>query len=272
MNITANTTISWKRDMLGLIEIPVKAGIQQFDAIFDTRANMSSISATYAKKLGLHILDVSYDEGSGITGIRFKTGIGVADSLYIGKVLVKNAVFQVMPDSILYIAPVKFQLNIIIGMPVIEQLHEVQVYSNGKMVVPLIPSKSNLRNLAFDGLDAVISLRSGNDTLSFHFDSGAGSSVLYAAYFDKYKSTVLKQAVKKHAQFGGAGGSQKKEIYVLPAWHLTLGDKAVTVDSVSVLTNKIYPSEKYYGNLGQDLMKKFSVMTFNFTYMYVKGN
>src|SRR5438270_12536001 len=103
------------------MEIPVRNEAGAFSGVFDTRANISTITQTCAKKLGLRLLSVSYNEGSGATGIQFKTGLGVADSLYIGDLLVRNVVFQVMPDSILYIAPVKFQLNMIIGFPVIAQ-------------------------------------------------------------------------------------------------------------------------------------------------------
>lgn len=269
--IKADVTIPWHRDMLGLIEFPIKANAQNFDAIFDTRANISTISKTYAKKLGLHILDVTYNEGSGATGVTFKTGMGIADSLYIGDILVKNVFFQVMPDSILYIAPVKFQLNIIIGFPVIAQMQEVHIFKDGKMTIPVITAKSDLHNFALDGLDPVLALKSGNDTLSFHFDSGASSSMLYLAYFNKYKATILKTAVKKTQGFGGAGGTQKKEVYVLPKLNLAIGSKTVTVDSVSVLTKVIYPGEKFYGNIGQDFLNKFNEITYNFKDMYFEG-
>ncbi|HEY4323011.1 MAG TPA: retropepsin-like aspartic protease [Mucilaginibacter sp.] len=269
--IKNNSLLRWMKDELGLVEIPIISQSQTFSCIFDTRANISSITRTYAKKLGLRILNATYDEGSGITGIKFKTGIGIADSLFIGDIKVKNAVFQVMPDSILYFASVPFQINIIIGFPIIEQLQEVHIFKDGRMTIPLTPAKSDLHNFALDGLDPVISLKSGNDTLSFHFDSGASSSDLYSAYFEKYKKRILKTGVKKTVGFGGAGGMQKKEVYVLPNFDVTLGNKSVTVDSITVITKKIYPKEKFYGNIGQDFTNKFSEVIYNFKDMYIKG-
>lgn len=270
--ITANTTVHWTRDKIGLIEIPVKTGGQTTDAIFDTRANISSISKTYAEQLHLHPIDVSYQEGAGITNAQFKVGLAVADSLYIGNILVQHAVFQVMPDTILYIAPIKFQLNVILGLPVIAQLQEIQWYSNGDLTIPLTPAQSDLHNFALDGLDPVLALISDNDTLGFHFDSGASSSVMYAAYFSKYKSTILQQAFKRTQTFGGAGGTRQKESYVLPSVHLTLDKHPVTVDSVTVFQNRITAGEKFYGNIGQDFMRQFSKMTIDFRYMYVTGH
>lgn len=272
ISINSNTTFNWTKDKLGLIEIPVStASPQTFDAIFDTRANISSITQSYAKKLGLRMLNVSYNEGSGATGIQFKTGMGIADSLRIGSIQFKNVVFQVMPDSILYIAPVKFQLNIIIGFPVIAQMGEVHISNKGTMTIPLNPTHKGLHNFALDGLDPVISLISGRDTLPFHFDSGASSSVFYANYFNRYKSYILKNGIKKTVGFGGAGGVQKRQVYMLPKVALGLAGKTVTIDSVDIRMEKIVPGEVYYGNIGQDFIRQFSEIIYNFKDMYVDG-
>ncbi|HJP61937.1 MAG TPA: hypothetical protein VJ844_00760, partial [Mucilaginibacter sp.] len=93
---------------------------------------------------------------------------------------------------------------------------------------------------------------------------------LYQAYFDKYKPDVLKNGVKKVVGFGGAGGMQKKEVFILPALNMGIGDKTVTIDSVSVLQKKITPAEVFFGNIGQDLTNKFNEVIYNFKYMYVK--
>jgi hypothetical protein len=267
--ISASTFVRWTKDKIGLMEIPIKCEGKFYNAIFDTRANISSITRTYAGRLGLKIMNASYTEGSGITGIRFKTGLGIADSLYIGNILVRNAVFQIMPDSILYIAPVKFSLDIIIGFPIIEQLNEIHIFSNGNLAIPLHPSKSVLHNLALDHLDPVVSLKTDDDTLCFHFDSGATSTELYSSYFNKYKSKIIQSGQKEIKEFGGAGGAQKKETYIMGAFHVYLGNKKATLYGVDVLTQKIYDGEKFYGNLGQDFINKFHEVILNFRSMYI---
>ncbi|MEO8765657.1 MAG: retropepsin-like aspartic protease [Ginsengibacter sp.] len=264
--------IPWKKDRIGLVEIPVRTREQTYDCIFDTRANISSISQTYAAKLGLKMLDVSYEEGTGITGITFKTGLGIADSLFIGDVLLKNVVFQVMPDSILYFPPIKFRLNVIIGFPVIEAFREIQIYKDGKMIIPVIPTKKDLHNFALDGLDPVVSLKTGNDTLCFHLDMGATSTDLYYAYFEKYKPQIQNKGKIKTIQIGGAGGIQKKEVYIIPDFAVYLENKKIRIDSVAVHMEKIHPAEKYFGNLGQDFTSKFNEIIMNFNYMYLSAN
>src|SRR6202000_1929111 len=137
-------------------------------------------------------------------------------------------------------------------------------YSNGDLTIPQTPGISSLHNLALDGLDPVMALVTDNDTLGFHFDTGASSSVLYSTYFEKHKTTILKNAVKKTQTFGGAGGARKKDSYVLPTVRCTLNNKTVSVDSVSIFPEKIGPGEKFYGNIGQDFMHGFNEMTLNF--------
>jgi hypothetical protein len=45
------------------------------------------------------MLGVSYLEGSGATGNQFQVSLAVADSLWLGSILLQHVVFQVMPDE-----------------------------------------------------------------------------------------------------------------------------------------------------------------------------
>ena len=186
------------------------------NAIFDTRANISSITRSYAEKLHLHLMDVHYREGASINGNRFTVGLGIADSLYIGQILVRNAVFQVMPDSILFLAPINFQMNVIVGLPVIADLQEVRVYNDGRMVIPPIPTPGDLHNMAFDGLDPIILLPSGEDTLLYHFDSGASSTILYATWFDTHRARYCDRPSKKEQALLGPEGQRQKIFICCP--------------------------------------------------------
>lgn len=270
--IARTTTIPWKRNKLGIVEIPLTRQGFSYDAVFDTRANISVVTQTYAAKIRLRSLPVSYYEGSGITGNRFKTGLAIADSLSIGKVLVRHAVFQVVPDSVLYVAPVDFQINIIIGFPIIEQLNEVHFHKDGRLEIPAKAIKSELQNMALDGLNPMLALRTeGGDTLNFAFDFGASRTMLFAAYFQKYTQSVLARGVKATTEYGGAGGTQIKELLRLPSVVLFLGSKRVALDSVDVLSEKVFAQETFYGNIGQDFIGQFRELILNFRDMYIKG-
>ncbi len=269
--IPDSSVVEWTSDRIGLIEIPLTRKGRTYSSIFDTRANISSISETYARKLGLKILDVHYTEGAGITGIEFKTGLGVADSISLGKVTLRHVVFQVMPDSVLYIAPIRFAMSILIGYPVIAQLQEIHIHGDGRMEFPSHPTTRSWHNLALDHLDPVLFLRTDKDTLCFHFDLGASSSQLYSRYFDRYKMEILRQGHPKTVAFGGAGGIENKSVYIMPSVNLYLGDRKVSLDSVDILTEKIRPGEAFYGNIGMDFVNLFPELILNFKDMYVEG-
>lgn len=270
VSIPADAAIPWQKDKIGLMEIPLKTGDSVYQAIFDTRANISSITETYAKKLGIKLLNGSYMEGSGATGNQFKVSLGIADSCRLGNILFRHIVFQVMPDEVLYLAPIDFHLNIIIGYPVIAQLKEIHIFRNGSMAVPVHPSNSSLNNLALDGLDPIVSCEVGTDTLCFKFDTGASTSDLYDGYFKKYSTEVTQHGKAMTIKTGGAGGITEDKVYELEGFKLTIGSKAVTLPKVAVHIDPISNSiEKFYGNLGQDIIAQFPEMILNFESMYL---
>jgi hypothetical protein len=267
--IPGNETIFWTKNKAGLIQIPVRHKDSVYLSIFDTRANISSISDTYAKKIGIRMLDVAYDEGSGITGNRFRVALGVADSLRINNILMKNVVFQVMPDEALYIAPIDLSLPIIIGYPVIAQWREIHIHQNGTMTIPSTPRPAAWHNMALDGLDPVIQAVVGKDTLGFKFDTGASTSDIFDNYFQLHKDDIIRHGKASTVQIAGAGGIVKKEVYTMD-FRITVGGKTAFLKQVSVHKDPIPNlNEKFYGNLGQDLMGQFKETTLNFEDMYV---
>jgi len=128
-------TLKWHPNKLGLIEIPLKTKSSELGIAFDTRAHISTVTQSFAKKLGLKILDVSFEESSGITGIKFKSGLGVADSLYLGGILIQNVIFQVLPDEQLRFPSLNYTLDGILGFQVIKQLNEVHIFQSGKITI-----------------------------------------------------------------------------------------------------------------------------------------
>lgn len=56
-----------------------------------------------------------------------------------------------------------------------------------------------------------------------------------------------------------------------PHFIISLRGKKITLDSVDVLSKKIFPDERFFGNLGRDFADQFDELVFNFRYMYMKG-
>jgi predicted aspartyl protease len=264
--VNNGTVLTWKKDRMGLTSIPVQVAHQTINSVFDTRANISCITETYARKLGLHLMDGTVEDGSGITGIRFQNQLGIADSLYIGDILFTHVVFLVMPDDKLRFG-LFFSINLIIGFPVIEQMKEIQLYKDGRMIVPAMASTGGEHNLAIDGPDPILYLQSGNDSLCFQLDLGAQQTSLYATYFERYATNIIANGKKTTVKLGGAGGSKRKDIYLIPQLSLSIANKNIILRKVNVFTQKLSPQERFYGNLGQDFINNFDKLVLNFKAM-----
>jgi Aspartyl protease len=262
-------SLKWKYNKLGLIEIPIKTKTSTLGIVFDTRAHISTVTQSFAKKLGLKILDVSFEESSGLTGIKFKSGLGVADSLYLGDILIQHVIFQVLPDEQLHFNSINYTLDGILGFQVITQLNEVQIYRGGDFVISPFSTPGNLNNLAFDGSTTVISVIQGSDTISFHFDTGATGSEFYSNYFNRYKSEITKNGKTDTVETGGAGGSVKTLDYILPIIDLKIGEKKMELKDVAIHTAPTFKGQRYNGNIGQDVIRQFDEMVLNFEFMYL---
>ena len=261
--------LKWKPNKLGLIEIPIKTKSSTLGIVFDTRAHISTVTQSFAKKLGLKMLDVSFEESSGITGIKFASGLGIADSLFLGDVLMQNVVFQVLPDEQLHFPSVNYTLGGILGFQVIKQLKEVHIFRGGDFIISPTSTPDNLNNLAFDNSTMVISVLKDRDTLSFHFDTGATGSEFYSNYFNRYKTEIIKNGKADTVETGGVGGTIKTQVFILPNIRLVIGEKKLELKEIAVRTNPTFKGQKYNGNIGQDVIKQFNEMILNFESMYL---
>lgn len=268
-SITQDSRIPYKRDMAGLINVPVQFADSTFDFVFDTGANLSVITESYAKKAGLDILNVPFDVRA-VTGIEVKAQLGIARELRVGDIVVKNVVFIVFPDSALSFGGGVYQIRGIIGFPVIEQLAEVHIDKAGFIKVPKLPANKPIHNFGLDELTPVINIRTNNDMLAFTFDTGAQQTDLYYSYYTRYKTVVELTGTPIDMKQGGAGGVSSYKAFKLPATMFSVGGKDLALKNLGVKTTHGDSKDKfYYGNLGQDMMSQFSQLVINFKYMYV---
>jgi predicted aspartyl protease len=267
-----NSSVLWKRDTVGLMNIPVRIENVVNDFVFDTGANLSMISTSYAKLLHLQLIETAFDLGSS-TSITNKATLAIAPSLFIGNIELKNVVFMVLPDDKLAFPQIHYKINAIIGYPVISELGEVTIKQSGTLLIPANTEKSLLHNLAMDGLLPVLAVKTGNDTLSYSFDTGAKQSMLYKPYFDKYKNQVIQNGKPDSVNMGGAGGVVKYKSYRLPTVDFRPADKFVQLTNIDVLTSTVSDNGgNYDGTIGQDLIAKFREMVINFKDMYIDFN
>src|SRR5262249_34310739 len=90
--------------------------------ILDTGANQSVISRTFAERIGLTLLPGVASVGSGLTGLPSALRVGVLPTLQVGGTTLTNVVLLVLDDKMLRLGPDAYQLDAILGYPILEAL------------------------------------------------------------------------------------------------------------------------------------------------------
>jgi predicted aspartyl protease len=252
MHAHPTVTINSYRNKFNHLMTPVKSEGIEADFIFDTGANLSAISEHMAKKLNLKMIDQEVELGSS-TKIKVQTKLAVADSFYVGSILFEQVVFLVIPDEQLYFPQSKYQIEGIIGFPLIHAMEEMQMHKDGHICIPSIPKEKSLHNLMLVGLQPVVKLTSGKKTL----------------YFKENKANVEKYAQFQQNLRSGVGGTEKSSEYMLSKFPIRLGSKSAVLAKIPVKLEEYEFNNEFDGNLGQDLFMKFNTLIINFKYMYV---
>lgn len=254
-----------KIDKAGLKNLVIATDKDSVDFIFDTGANISTVTSSTAKKFNMRIIPTGIEVGT-ITGQKINADMAVCPLLKFNDIEIHNAIFLVMSDSALYFPPIDYRINGIIGFPIINALQEVKISKDGYFIVPKHTTANQYTsNMALDGLKPLIYMNG----MHFTFDSGADQSMLYEAFYLKNKNKIDSTYAPVAFGMGGAAGSKKFTGYTIP-YNFDIFDKKAHFKNIHVLKEKIKEDETVYGNIGQDLINQFDIMTLNFDKMYIR--
>jgi predicted aspartyl protease len=265
--VSSPFTIPLRPDALGLREVMVHVGRDSSGWIFDTGANLSTITDGMARRLGLHVISTGATT-KGITGASVPNRVAVIPELRFGSARVRNAVAIVLPDSALDIRQVPFQITAILGYPVLEALGRLAIGTDSLRVDPRADeAPSDSSNLFLDNLAPLVAAQVGDSTRIFHFDSGADATLLTVRFCRAYAS-LLSRLDSSHVQIGGAGGVQRYEGYRIPQLPVEIGGQRTVLDSVFVMREASRsPFESYFGNLAGNLAARYGGYTIDFRAM-----
>ena len=264
VSINRDTRLKMEKDVAGLKNLKINVGEDSMNFIFDTGANISTISASAAQRLKLQIIPADIDVDA-ITGKSIKANLAICKKMVLGNIVVENAVFLVFEDSALSFPQINYQINGILGFPVIEALKEVQLTQDDYFIVPEKETTINFSsNMAIDGLSPLIFI----DGKHFSFDTGADHTILYAPFYLENKKNMDAKYQLTKIGMGGAGGKIEHDGFKIDHTFHILG-KPILLKNISVLKTKIN-KETVYGNIGQDVIKQFKKMTLNFDHMFIK--
>jgi predicted aspartyl protease len=256
---------------LGAIEAKLKVNGVEQSWILDTGANLSTVSASFARKLGVR-LSTDAAQTQGVTGAENKLRTAILPELVIGGATLKNVVLLVLDDKSLNVPTGKtshYQIQAVLGYPVMQALRRVTFTSNGHFLAgPDFPSGENGAKLYMNELTPLLLCRVENREVLFSIDTGANGSVFSNRYHEDFPAE-FKNLKKKLFMMGGAGGLKKVQAYYLPLAELGVGATQAVLHNVPVVPVMDTDLDRLYGNLGRDLVDPYSSFTIDFANMRV---
>ena len=269
VRLNGGSRLRTTKDKAGLTNVPLEVGGRRVDFVFDTGANISTVTASFARRLGFRVIEADIRIGT-ITGHKVRARLGVAPEIGVGRARVRHAVFLVFEDKDLFFAPINYQIDGILGFPIIEALRQITLTREGELVIPRRPDPSAARNMALDELTPLIAGEYRGRRLAFTFDTGAVSSAFYPPFFKAYEAEIRATSTPRRERIGGAGGFKEVTAYRVKTLALTFAGRRAEFASARVMSDSVRDDDRYfYGNLGQDLIKQFPSMTLNFDAMSI---
>lgn len=256
------------RDKANLLNLPVDVGGQKMDFVFDTGANLSTMTAGTAAKLKLTVIEADVAVGS-TSDIKVKSRLAVVPEIKLGSVAFHNVVFLVLDDQALYFAQIDYQINGIIGFPMIEALGRLTISRTD--VISASSAKGTdvgPPNMFLEDLNPVVRGRVAGKDMNFTLDSGAVTTNFYPLFFNANKQQILKNGTQRQTDLGGAGGSMTVTAWYLKDLKMEIGGRTASFGEAEILTDAVNDDTRNFaGNLGQDLIKQFASMTLDFRSM-----
>lgn len=263
--------VATTRDRANLVNVRVQSGRQSVDFVYDTGANLSTVTASTARAMGFRLLRDSVRVGS-VTGGDSWARVAVAPELRIGGATVRNAAFLVFPDSALAFPQIDYQIRGIIGFPVIAAFGVTTLTRGGELVLgDTTDAGAAEQNLCLRGLMPTVAAEHAGERLHFGFDTGAQATALYPPFHAARREAVEAGGEASTVQVGGAGGMRQVRAYTLSSLVLRISGREATVPQVRVyLEPTSTDSDRVFGNIGQDVIRQFESMTLDFRRMQLR--
>ena len=258
-----------RNPVLGAIEAKLKVNGVEQSWMLDTGAHLSTVSASFARKLGVS-LSKDAAQTQGITGAENKLHTAILPELKVGGATLRNVVLLVLDDNSLNVPTGKtsrYQIHAVLGYPVMQALGRITFTSNGHFLGgPDSPSGENGARLYMNELTPLLQCRVENREVLFSFDTGANGSVFSDRYHQDFPAD-FKNLKKKFYMMSGAGGMKTMQAYYLPLVQLEVGPTQAVLHNVAVVPAMGTDMDRLYGNLGRDLVDPYSSFTIDFTSM-----
>jgi predicted aspartyl protease len=250
-------------DMVGLPRIDVAINGQPQDAIFDTGANLSVLSAGAARRLGVRVLEDATPIGNSVQST-VAARVGIAERIEIAGTVLRNVTFLVIDDAQLSFAlPTgRYEIHAIIGLPVMRALGRMRVEPT-RFSVLAPQAAASAANMRASSSSLYVDAMVGGTAVPLFLDTGANRSTLSALYAERNAASVAALPVSE-VRAAGAGGMQMQRVATWANAPLELGGRRVVLPNLQIVLPSERPDRDSYGTIGASVLRAFSSYTLDF--------
>lgn len=249
----------------GNIFVAVHANKQSGEYILDSGANISVISESEARRLGMKI---ESSEGStpltGAAGGNFSYRLATLDRLEIGRATLRNVAFLVVSDDSLPFAELPKGQRAILGIPVLLGLRTIRLRPMGEQMeigFDSQPLKYIEANLCFDSAYPLLLARFQQKELYLSLDTGGAHSDLYSRFRDSFAAYVATHGHKGNWRQRGVDGSKQIESTDLDEVALNIGGRMLLLRPAHIIDEP--RDSPLQGRLGMDALSQAKTLTFD---------
>lgn len=249
-----------QRDIAGLMRVDMSVNGHTQDAVFDTGANLSVLSASTAQRLGVRMLEGDASVGNSVRGT-VAVRLGIADRLEIAGNVIRNVVFLVIDDASLTFGGGAYKIPAIVGYPVMQALGRFRVEPTALTVEPASASTNGQRNLVLVSNELFVDARVGGIDVPLYLDTGANPSHLNELFAAAHPEPLAGLA-RIERRLSGAGGTATGQAVRWSDVPVELAGRSVRMPSLLVgMPGGAAKPATTYGVIGADLLARFASYT-----------
>jgi clan AA aspartic protease (TIGR02281 family) len=263
-------SVSTRQDQIGNMDVPVEINGHTEWWMFDTGANITTMTRSTAGRLGLPLSKSRAQTQGGATGAEVALWTAIIPQITLGAAVIHNVVVTVMDDKDLAIdagPQGKFQINAILGYSVLAALQTFTITGNDMQIGSSSARSQRTARLYVEQLTPLIAGSFNGEKLLFQFDTGNTGADLTQRFLKQFPQ-LFASLKGEQGQFGGAGGARAASVYRLPRLELSFGAATAMFKNVTLFAGERGELlDDLYGNLGQGLLKQFQSYTIDFARM-----
>ncbi len=251
--------------------VPVTVNGRGYRGYVDSGANISMISESAARRLGMQVESVNFKFSGAAGGAIRNTRIAVADRFTIGNIRLRNVPFIVVDDRQEPFVSWGSGKGLVVGLQVLIAARNMTWKSaflglGAKLELARPSAARSLKdsNFCLDALTPLAAAEFQGRRLTMFVDTGAGGTILRPAFGRNFPE-ALNAAERKMLYFQGVDGTAKVEAAILPLAPLRVAGRDAIFRRLPVYLKGSV--DAYDGMFGNDLSRKVHELTLDFESM-----